>query len=66
LSALQSAEYSVNGAEWVEAMPTTRMTDSPAHDYVVELPKPATGEITVAVKVVDERDNVVVKKVVVR
>ncbi len=66
LSALQSAEYSVNGGDWVEAMPTTRMTDSLAHDYAVELPKPAVTEITVAVKVVDERDNVGVKKVVVR
>lgn len=63
LSALSYAEYSVNGGEWVAAEPTTRLTDSPAHEYNLDAEKPAGSEYTVAVKVVDERDNLIVRKV---
>ncbi|MBI5084916.1 MAG: hypothetical protein HZB13_10020 [Acidobacteria bacterium] len=66
IAALQSAEYSINGGEWIAAPPTTRMTDSLAHDYVVDAEKPAASEITVAVKVTDENDNVTVRKVTVK
>jgi hypothetical protein len=66
LSALQSAEFSVNGGEWIAIPPTTRITDSPAHDYEAETPKPAGSEFTVAVKVFDERDNVAVQKFLIR
>jgi hypothetical protein len=63
LSELDSAEYSVNGSEWKAARPTTGMTDSQAHDYVVEAELPKGSEWTVAVKVEDENDNVAVKKI---
>lgn len=66
ISALQYAEFSVNGGEWISARPTTGMTDSLVHEYAVETAKPAGTEFTVAVKVADENDNVTVRKVVAR
>jgi hypothetical protein len=66
LSELDSAEYSVNGSEWKAARPTTGMTDSQAHDYVVETELPKGSEWTVAVKVQDENDNVAVRKITLR
>jgi hypothetical protein len=65
-SALQSAEYSINGGEWIAVPPTTRITDSPAHDYEAVAEKPAGSEFTIAVKVFDERDNAAAQKVVLR
>ncbi|MBI4891167.1 MAG: hypothetical protein HY821_11125 [Acidobacteria bacterium] len=66
LSQLQSAEYSLNGSEWIAVPPTTGITDSPAHDYAVDAPKDAASEFTIAVRVYDERDNVSVRKVTIR
>jgi hypothetical protein len=66
VSSLESAEYSLNGGEWIAVPPSTRMTDSPRHDYAVEIAKPAGTEFTVAVRVADERENTVVKKSTVR
>lgn len=63
LTPLQSAEFSVNGGEWIAAPPSTRITDSLAHDYSVETIKGEGAEYTIAVKVTDERDNVSVRKV---
>ncbi len=65
-SALQYAEVSVNGGAWVDAEPTTRITDSLQHDYEVTLPKPAGNEFVIAVRAADERDNVAVRKVMLR
>lgn len=66
LSALQYAELSVNGGDWLDAEPTTRITDSPQHDYEVSLPRPAGSEFVIAVRAADERDNVAVRKVLLR
>ena len=66
MSALQSAEMSVNGGEWTAVKPTTRMTDSLRHDYAAETARPDAAETTVAVRVYDERDNVTVRKTVIR
>jgi hypothetical protein len=66
LSELDSAEYSINGSEWKAARPTTGMTDSLAHDYVVEAELPKLSEWTVAVKATDENDNVAVRKITLR
>lgn len=63
LTPLQSAEYSVNGGDWIAVPPSTRITDSLAHDYSAETVKGAGTEYTIAVKVLDERDNVSVQKV---
>jgi hypothetical protein len=65
-SALQSAEFSVNGGEWIAAAPSTRMTDSLEHSYTAEAGKPAQTEITVAVRVTDEFDNSAVRKTTIR
>lgn len=66
LSPLQSAEFSVNGGEWIAAPPSTRITDSLAHDYSAEAVKGESTEYVIAVKVLDERDNVSVRKVLIR
>lgn len=65
LSSLQLAEYAINGGEWIAVEPSTRMTDSPRHDYAVVSAKVTGGEYTIAVRVSDERDNTVVQKVVI-
>jgi outer membrane protein assembly factor BamB len=66
LSDLDSAEYSINGADWKPARPVNGMTDAAALDYLVEAPLPAGSEWTVAVRVTDENDNVEVSKIVIR
>lgn len=65
LSVISKAEYSVNGGEWKTAEPTTRLTDSAEHDYVLTLDGPAT-ETTIAVRVTDYYDNQAVDKTVVK
>jgi hypothetical protein len=66
LSVLDNAEYSVDGKEWMAVEPTTRLTDSLEHDYVLTLDGIAAGEHTVAVRVSDEFDNQSVEKIVIR
>lgn len=66
LSALQYAEVSVNGGDWVDAEPATRITDSLEHTYETTLAKPSGSEFVVAVRAADERDNVAVRKVLLR
>jgi hypothetical protein len=64
-STIQKAEYSINGGDWTVVYPTTRITDSRTHDYLLELPRTPAGEQTIAVRVTDEFDNQAVSKVVV-
>jgi hypothetical protein len=66
LSRIAKAEISVNGEEWEVVEPTTKLTDSREHQYVVLLPRPLGNEQTVAVRVADEYENQAVAKVVVR
>ena len=66
LSVLYSAEYSLDGGEWLAVDPTTTITDSQAHDYALALDGLAAGEHTLAVRVTDAYDNQVVAKAVVR
>ncbi|MBS1825952.1 MAG: hypothetical protein JST93_11570 [Acidobacteria bacterium] len=66
LSVIEKAEYSVNGGEWLTALPVTRLADSLELDYAVELPRTGTGEMTIAVRVSDEFENQSVDKVTVR
>ena len=65
LSTLGKAEYSVNGGDWTIVEPTTRLSDSKEHDYMLTVDKNAS-EVTIAVRVTDEADNAAVEKVVVR
>jgi hypothetical protein len=66
LSSLGKAEYSVNGGDWIVVEPTTRLTDSPEHDYRVGLTSRPAGEVTVAVRVEDAYGNQAVAKTVLK
>lgn len=66
LNIISKAEYSLDGAEWKTVEPTTRLSDSQQHDYVLTLDTVAAGERTLAVRVTDDYDNVVVEKTVIR
>ena len=66
LNVIEKAEYSVDGGEWKVVEPTTKLSDSLEHDYVLAVDGVSMGEHTVAVRVSDEYDNVAVDKVVVR
>jgi hypothetical protein len=65
-SVIRKAEYSVKGGEWTVVRPTTRLSDSRTHDYRLDLERPPSAELTVAVRVTDEFDNQSVAKVVAR
>jgi outer membrane protein assembly factor BamB len=62
LSPLGYAEYSINGGEWKYAPPTTRLTDSRNHEFLVDIARPAGAELTIAVKISDSRDNLATDK----
>jgi len=66
LSAIQKAEYSLNGGDWTVVEPTTKLSDSQEHDYNLVLEGPSGAEHTIAVRVTDEYDNQAVAKAVVR
>lgn len=56
LNPIETAEYSVNGGDWKIAEPTTRLSDSPRHDYALTIDRPQ-GEVTIAVRVSDRFEN---------
>ena len=61
LSNITKAEYSLDGGEWTIAAPVTKLSDSPELDYGLTLDA-APGEHTIAVRAVDEFDNLGVEK----
>ncbi|HEY3743934.1 MAG TPA: hypothetical protein VGL53_29020 [Bryobacteraceae bacterium] len=64
LSNIVRAEYSINGGDWTEAEPVTRLSDAKELSYKLAVDRGAsTGEFTVAVRVADEFDNQTVAKV---
>jgi sugar lactone lactonase YvrE len=65
LSNLGKSEYSLDGGDWTVVEPVTRLSDSPTLDYELTLDA-AAGEHTIAVRVVDDNDNLAVDKVVVK
>ncbi len=65
-SIIDHAEYSVNGGEWLVAVPVTKLSDSPDEEYHLAIPRSGTGEQTIAVRVTDEYDNQAVDKAVVK
>ena len=65
LSVIEKAEYSINGGEWTLIEPTTRLSDSRAHEYLLVLEQ-FSGERTIAVRVTDEFDNQAVAKIILR
>jgi hypothetical protein len=65
LSNLTKAEYSLDGGEWTLAAPVTKLSDSPDLDYLLTLDA-TPGEHTVAVRAMDDYENLAVEKVVAR
>ncbi|MFN7921582.1 MAG: two-component regulator propeller domain-containing protein [Bryobacteraceae bacterium] len=65
LNVIDRAEYSVDGGEWKVAPPTTRLSDSREHDYVLTLDL-SSGEHTVAIRVTDDFDNQAVEQTTVQ
>ncbi len=65
LSDVTRAEYSLDGGDWTVAAPVTKLSDSPELDYLLTLDA-APGEHTVAVRVLDEYENLAAEKVVAR
>ena len=66
LNRIDKAEYSLNGGAWRVVEPTTRLSDSRAHEYLLSIEAPGAGEHTVAVRVTDAFDNQTVEKTIVR
>ncbi len=66
LSAIQKAEYSVDGGDWLVVEPTTKVSDSSEHEYELSLEGIPAGEHTIAVRVSDDYDNQAVAKAVVK
>lgn len=66
-SRLTRAEYSVNGGDWVPVDPTSKVFDAMSLDFEFDVSVPAEeGGIVFAVRVYDERDNLVAARSVVR
>lgn len=65
-SIIDRAEYSINGGDWIVTEPTAKLSDAPEEEYLVNIPRLATGEQTIAVRVTDSYDNQAVAKTVVR
>jgi sugar lactone lactonase YvrE len=65
-SAIDRAEYSVNGGEWMLIDPLSRLSDSPQEEYHLVIDRPSADEQVIAVRVSDEFDNQAVDKIVVK
>ncbi|MCC6585262.1 MAG: hypothetical protein IT168_00965 [Bryobacterales bacterium] len=65
-STIDKCEYSLDGGEWKVIEPTTRLTDSPEHDYALMLPGVSPGEHTIAVRVADDYENLGTEKATIR
>ncbi|HZO54054.1 MAG TPA: hypothetical protein VFB63_15175, partial [Bryobacteraceae bacterium] len=66
LNPIARAEYSVNGGTWTVVEPTTKLSDSLAHEYSLTIDSAPVGEVTVAVRLADEFDNQAAANIVVR
>jgi len=65
-SLLRRAEYSLNGADWEQVLPSTRLLDSRELSFDFVTGSAEGGEHTVAVRVYDRFENLAAAKVVVR
>jgi hypothetical protein len=63
---IRKAEYSLDGGDWIVVLPTTGISDSKSHDYVLAIGKLASGEHSLAIRVTDAQDNTQVEKTVFR
>jgi hypothetical protein len=65
ISLLEKAEYSVNGEEWLPALPTNKVLDSREHEFSVVIPNGQPDRV-VAIRVTDSFENQAVEKVTIR
>jgi hypothetical protein len=65
LNNISKAEYSVDGGDWTVVSPVSRLSDSPELDYDLTV-NAAPGEHTIAVRVLDEYDNLAAEKTIVK
>ncbi|MGH9675582.1 MAG: hypothetical protein ACRD36_00650, partial [Candidatus Acidiferrum sp.] len=57
-SAIERAQYSVDGGDWIIVVPNAGITDAPVEHYDLGLPALSPGEHTVAVRVYDRFENI--------
>jgi hypothetical protein len=65
-SYLTSAEYSVNGGDWVTVYADDGISDGPDERYTIEVPLTAPGEYAVTLRVFDSQGNAGNARVIVR
>jgi sugar lactone lactonase YvrE len=66
LTVIESAEYSLDGGDWMRVAPLGGVSDSKELEYELRLDGAAAGEHTIAVRVEDEKENQAAEKAVVR
>jgi hypothetical protein len=57
-SAIDKAQYSVDGGDWIFVAPRTGISDSPEESYEFTVPNLKPGEHTIAVRAYDHFENV--------
>jgi WD40 repeat protein len=57
-SAIDHAQYSLDGGEWILVSPSNGISDAPVEQYNFGLPPLSSGEHTLAVRVFDRFENV--------
>jgi flavin-binding protein dodecin len=57
-SAIERAQYSLDGGDWVLVAPSTGISDALVERYEFSLPSLTPGEHTLAVRVYDRFENV--------
>ena len=57
-SAIERAQYSLDGGDWILVPPETGISDAPVEHYNLGLPPLSPGEHTLAVRVFDHFENV--------
>jgi len=57
-TAIEKAEYSVDGGDWKLVMPESVISDAPSEHYNTSFPLGAFGEHTIAVRVYDRFQNI--------
>ena len=65
-SYLRSAEYSVNGGEWMTVYADDGISDGPEERYSIDVPLTAPGEYAITLRVFDSQGNAGNARVVVR
>ncbi len=65
-TAIEKAEYSVDGGEWKLLLPDSEISDAPLEHYHAGIPAPSPGEHTIAVRVHDRFQNVGSAKIIIQ